>query len=256
MLVTTCFVTWSAITAASATAARPAHCQAPAPSERSATDTGSSPFVVDPTRTSAVSFGAPSTAGAGRRCRDAPTGSRTGAPRRSARRRPRTRRSCRRRCAAARRRSRSRVFWAPSSRPSSSSRSYVAVAMSARWLSSPRPAISPSSSSMLPAFSFSRKATASRSRARSASRSFLYSLVSVLVISSPFPRRSPQETPLDLVVADSRQRDRLVPRRVPGNDLDVCRAEAPACPRAAERRPRSPCRPRAPAATRTFQAAP
>ena len=55
VLVTTCFVTWSATTAATATAARPAHCHAPAPSERSATETGASPFVDEPTRTSRCS---------------------------------------------------------------------------------------------------------------------------------------------------------------------------------------------------------
>ena len=64
--VTTCFVTWSATTAASATAARPAHCHGPAASERSATETGASPLVEDPTRTS---FNRP---GAGRRCRARP----------------------------------------------------------------------------------------------------------------------------------------------------------------------------------------
>jgi len=41
--VTTCFVTWSATTAAIATVASPAHCHAPAPSERSATETGARP---------------------------------------------------------------------------------------------------------------------------------------------------------------------------------------------------------------------
>src|SRR4051794_27217569 len=42
VLVTTCFVTWSAITAATATAPSPAHCHAPAASDRSATETGCS----------------------------------------------------------------------------------------------------------------------------------------------------------------------------------------------------------------------
>src|SRR5580765_4550696 len=51
-LVTTCLVTWSPMTAAATTAARPAHCQSPAPRERSATDTGTSAFVDEPTRTS------------------------------------------------------------------------------------------------------------------------------------------------------------------------------------------------------------
>jgi len=42
--VTMCFVTWSASTAASATVASPPHCQGPAPSERSAIETGARPF--------------------------------------------------------------------------------------------------------------------------------------------------------------------------------------------------------------------
>ena len=150
--------------------------------------------------------------GAGRRCRAAPTGSRRGAPRRSARRRPRRRRSFRPRCAASAASTSPSVLCAPSSSPSSSSRSYVAVAMSARWLSSPRPLISPSSSSTLPAFSFSRKATASCRRARSASRSFLYSPVSMLVTHESFPASlALHEAPLDLVAVDAFQRDGLVP---------------------------------------------
>src|SRR5581483_8663321 len=56
----------------------------------------------------------------------------------------------------------------PSSSPSSSSRSYVAVARSPRWLSLPA-ATSPSSSSRLPGFSRSRNRTAAVRRACSSS---------------------------------------------------------------------------------------
>src|SRR5215471_13958085 len=54
---TRCFVTWSATTAAAATAISPAHCHAPAPSGRSATETGSSAFVAEPTRMSGARCG-------------------------------------------------------------------------------------------------------------------------------------------------------------------------------------------------------
>src|SRR4051812_41357404 len=57
-LVTTCFVSWSPITAAATTASRPTHCIGPAPSDRSATDTGASAFVEEPTRTSGRCGGA------------------------------------------------------------------------------------------------------------------------------------------------------------------------------------------------------
>src|SRR5579885_380794 len=49
-----CFVTWSARIAAAATVPSPAHCHAPAPSGRSATDTGARPSVDEPTRTSFI----------------------------------------------------------------------------------------------------------------------------------------------------------------------------------------------------------
>src|SRR5262245_12562500 len=51
-LVTACLVSWSPATAAATTAASPAHCHGPAASERSATDTGASAFVEEPTRMS------------------------------------------------------------------------------------------------------------------------------------------------------------------------------------------------------------
>ena len=74
VLVTTCFVTWSAITAASATAASPAHCQAPA-RERALGDGDGR----EPVRRRADPDVAPRgrlsrDARAGRRCRASPTG--------------------------------------------------------------------------------------------------------------------------------------------------------------------------------------
>ena len=154
VLVTTCFVTWSAITAATATARDRPTARGRRASERSATETGASAVRrrADPDvdrRRPRLRLAQPCAA-AGRRCRAAPTGSRAGAPRRSA---------CRRRSQVPYVPSSIRaergvdlpraVCCAPSSRPSSSSRSKVDGRMSPRWLSLPRPAISPSSSSRL-----------------------------------------------------------------------------------------------------------
>src|SRR6516165_2186153 len=57
LLVTACFVSWSPAIAATTTAASPAHCHGPAASERSATDTGASAFVEEPTRMSGCARG-------------------------------------------------------------------------------------------------------------------------------------------------------------------------------------------------------
>ena len=61
-----------------------------------------------------------------------------------------------------------------------------------------------------------------------------------------FARRSPPQPPLDLIIADTGQCDRLVPRRVAGDDLDVPRRAARGCPRAAARLRHSPFHPREP----------
>src|SRR5437870_4271371 len=53
---TTCLVSWSPVTAAATTAESPAHCQAPAASERSADEIGAPPWAVDPTRMSGWSL--------------------------------------------------------------------------------------------------------------------------------------------------------------------------------------------------------
>src|SRR3954470_4619338 len=51
-LATMCFVSWSAAIAENAIAPSAAHCMGPAASERCANETGDSPFVDEPTRTS------------------------------------------------------------------------------------------------------------------------------------------------------------------------------------------------------------
>src|SRR5581483_3725417 len=84
------------------------------------------------------------------------------------------------------------VCCAPSSSPSSSSRSNVTVAMSPRWLSLPRPATSPSSSSRFRGCSSWRYAIASTMRLRSCSSRDRNSDVSMVVTAvHPFHSRLP-----------------------------------------------------------------
>ena len=137
--VTMCFVTWSATTAATATAARPAHCHGPA-AERALGDRDrrrARPSTSRPGRRRAA-LRRSTRPGAGRRCRARAHGiAREPVARRSACRRPRRCRTCRPRSAASAASISSSVCCAPSSSPWSSSRSYVALAVSARWLSAP-----------------------------------------------------------------------------------------------------------------------
>ncbi len=131
---TTCFVSWSATTAAPATSSRASHCARPAASERSADETGCSAFAVEPMRTStcgvsmrAGSLRARAPAPACRRCRAWRRERPRAAPRRSGRHRPCRGRTCPssiRPSAASISASRCSAF---SSRPSSSSRRYVSV---------------------------------------------------------------------------------------------------------------------------------
>ena len=248
--VTTCFVTWSATTAASATAARPAHCHGPAASDRSATETGASPFVEDPTRTS---FNRP---GAGRRCRGAPTGSR--ASRSSPIGLPQTSQDAVRAVVDPPQRGvdLDSVCCAPSSSPSSSSRSNVAVAVSPRWLSVPPLPTSPSSSSMVPGFSSWRNSTAFERRACSSSRSVRNSLVSMAVTQDPLRRCSRARAAARSRRGRCRQARRSCPARRARKRSRRRAAPGRACRRAARPQRRSRWPFSGAAATRTFQAPP